>query len=312
MLRASGDARGALSALDAALERRPKYAWALATKGAALRDLGFLPEAIATLERAGRLSPNDWFALLMLGRSLSEAGLFEEALPPLNGAIQTSNHLWAWALKGWALHNLGAECAEEALAAYQHAIGLGDEPVWCRRGVADVLMILGNTEDSLREYRTVIEAAGDAATLGADDLASVGWCYYAIGDPDTAVSVYKEALYRGPGAVPTEFDLFLALVCAGRTSHAVRQFERAHTHVDLIEPLRRRGVLEVVAIDMEEADRFGRVARPCRSGFAEARETVERELLQTREQAAAKLNQIRDELANADVDAAVSSPITVA
>lgn len=306
-LRASGDARGALIALDAAIERRPRDAWAVASKGAALRDLALLPEAIATLEHALRLSPRDWFALLTLGRSLTDAGSFEEAVPPLDGAIQSSDHLWAWALKGWALQNLGATRAKEALAAYGRAIELGNDPVWCRQGVADTLMTLGKTEESLGEYRTVIEAAGDGATLSADELASVGWCYYATGDTETAVSIYNEVLYRDPSAVPIEFDLFLALVRAGRGAQAMRQFERAHTHAELLEPLRRRGVLEVVAIDMEAAARLGRVVSPCEPTFAQARETIERELVTTREQATARLDQIRAELVDADVDVAPSS-----
>ena len=90
-----------------------------------------------------------------------------------------------------------------------------------------MLMTLGEAEMSRREYQEVVDAVGDGSTLDADDLASVGWCHYALGNTDAAAAIYTEALYRDPAAVPTEFDAGLALIGGGRCSQGVRQFDRA-------------------------------------------------------------------------------------
>ena len=126
-----------------------------------------------------------------------------------------------WNNKGSSLGNLGRH--EEAIACYDHALGLNPQfvPAWFNKGVA--LYALGQVQEAVACY--------DRA-LGLNPASEQAWsnkgvALKALGRTEDAVVCYERALELNPRYANAWVNKGVALRAVGRTPDALKHYERA-------------------------------------------------------------------------------------
>jgi tetratricopeptide (TPR) repeat protein len=259
-LRMLEDYDGALEALDAVLAQTPNDPWSLASKGAVLHALERDEDALEELVKARELAPNDVFAVLVTTNVLVAAGAFEKAIALLEGLKppRKAGQTWLLSNLGWSLLYVGRW--NESRDAYERAAKLLKAEAWCVKGVADALRASGRRKEATAVYARA-SALVREHMLEDDEpeaLRVLAWCAFATRKYDDALKLYTEALSFGSADPSVQFDFALALAAAGRTAMAMSEYGRA---IDLAEnegPFRRRGILRVALVDLEDELRLDR------------------------------------------------------
>jgi tetratricopeptide (TPR) repeat protein len=261
VLRLLGRNGEALACLTGAAKLEPHDPWTLAELGLVFVDQDEYACAVKALSAALELTEGEAWLQALTGGVLSEVGRFEEAAELLSRAIglgmrdrQTLSSL------GWALENLGPDRAREAKEAYEAVLQLepdpdsGDSHLWARSGLANALLRLGETEAARTEYKRIIDYVDDSRPMvNAELLGLLGWCRYSLAEHEEAVSLLADALSLDSDLISFRFDLGLALMCAGRHDHALREYQWGLMQTREQPILRQRGLLRVALVDLDDA-----------------------------------------------------------
>ncbi|MCW2701729.1 MAG: glycosyltransferase [Blastococcus sp.] len=262
----------ALAVFRRALEVAPDDATLMSDVVRANLELEDYGSALETSRRAVDAHPQNAAALVGRGRVLCLVGAFETASAVLRTAAgldrtDAEAHVWL----AWALENQGLDTLPEALGAMRIAVGLApDEPLY-RKELATVLWKSGEAEEAREQFVLALQGI-DVNGQDPDEVATAGWCHYGLRQFEEAARRYRRSLRLSGGAVDTYFDLALAELCQGVHDSAVEGYRRGIHRADRKNPLRRRGLLRVALVDMDDARRVGGLS----SGVAdECREMVE-------------------------------------
>ncbi|HXI23922.1 MAG TPA: tetratricopeptide repeat protein [Pyrinomonadaceae bacterium] len=295
ILRALEKSEEALQVMNQTLALSPHDPWALGTKGQALRDVGRAGEAIDVLQQSIELDPtlawvhlelsaahyglghyrsalesldkalrlqndSDWY--LFKAHILCEVAEFKAAVKALHRAIQINRNVAeAFGLLGWALQHLGVKQARNTLQAYESAVNLEPDNLWWHKGVANSLYLMGNQKGAAAKYRWVVEQARRRAkkeNAEAKFLSLVAWCQYRLGKCEQAVQLFSEVISLDPQQFASQFDLALSLICCGRYSEALREYNRGVRASMELPALRCRSLTFVALYDLNIAVRMHR------------------------------------------------------
>ena len=194
-------------------------------------------------------------ALVARGAVLCQVGDFKEAATILRAAVKSQkSHIGAQIWLAWALRKLGGAYLDEAEKALRAAIKVDDE-ISYRKDLATVLWLRCNPA-AAKEFTLVLRKIGDGDDADADDLAMAGWCLYGLGRFDEAIRAYRKSLRIAPGSVDVLFDLALAVLCHEQGVAAREDYGRATGRAERKPLLRRRGLLRVALVDLEDARRI--------------------------------------------------------
>src|SRR5262249_38724603 len=145
------------------------------------------------LEKAVRLSPDNAFVLATQADYLCEIGEYEDAAKSAGRATAiAADDAWKYGVLGWALENIGAELAEEALAAYRQAFKLAKTQGLYLKGIGNAQRTMGEKDEARKSYSDVLTLARSpqASTIKVDP-ALLGWCHYGLGQYDEAIRLYS-------------------------------------------------------------------------------------------------------------------------
>jgi tetratricopeptide (TPR) repeat protein len=219
-------------------------------------------------------------ALVARGAALCKVGDFEEAATILRAAVESQQSaVGAQIWLAWALRKQGCAYLDEAEKALRAAIKVYDH-VGYRKDLATVLWLRGDPA-AAKEFTLVLRKLGDEGGANADDLAMAGWCLYGLGRFNEAIRKYRRSLRIAPGSVEVLFDLALAVLCNERGVAAREDYGRAASRADRKPLLRRRGLLRVALVDLEDAQRVrgldGDAVVACRQFLEDTLRQVEEE-----------------------------------
>jgi tetratricopeptide (TPR) repeat protein len=208
-------------------------------------------QALVTAGQAVELAPTDRWALLNRGQICNDIAEFEAAIEDLQTVVtQDSGDAEAQADLGWAFHRLGR--GSEALDAYTAAWNADRDDLWARKGVAEALRQIGDSEKAIGHYQAVVHAAEQDAVGASQDPSLTAWCCYRLGRFDDAFQLMRKARSALPD-VAIQFDLALVLLCSGEHAAAVREYRRGVDQAQTVHPLRQRGYIHIALMDLREA-----------------------------------------------------------
>ncbi|RYF41176.1 MAG: tetratricopeptide repeat protein, partial [Comamonadaceae bacterium] len=198
------------------------YAEAHNNLGLVQRNLGQLPEAIASHERAIALKPPYPEALNNLATALRESGRLEDALAACERALAAKPD-FAQALnnRGATLHQMGRHA--EALAAIDRAIALAPELATAHFNRGVVLGDLGRHEDSLPAYERALQLNPRHPTAWNN----LGFAMQALHREEEALRCFGQALALEPDNVEARVNQGNALHELRRLPEAIEAFEQA-------------------------------------------------------------------------------------
>jgi tetratricopeptide (TPR) repeat protein len=207
---------------------------------------------LMALDRALALEPNNVWGLNFKGNVLSEFAYYEDAAHLFGRAVSldSSNHD-SFLSMGWALENLRR--LAEARQAYETAISLQENDLWAHKGLANALVLLGETKAGIDKYRYVIEQAKKRKLVSADDKSLIGWCRYNLGQYKDAGRIFEEALALNRKMLSTWFDLALVQMCGEDYSLSLHNYQRTLEMVDRKHVFKRRGLLYIAMDDLKQA-----------------------------------------------------------
>jgi tetratricopeptide (TPR) repeat protein len=193
LLLAAGDASGAKVALDAAARALPGVAEAHALRGRAAYEVGELTVAADALGRAAELDPDDLGYVSEHGLYLAYDGRLEEGLAALVQVTERSEGRTAEAFVnlGWIYRSFEPPRVEEAVAAYQHALGLDPKCGEAALGVAQSYRAGQQWARAVQAYERVPSVD---RRLEGEAMLGAAWCYFRGGDD------YRTRFYTGLAA----------------------------------------------------------------------------------------------------------------
>lgn len=216
---------------------------------------GRLAEARVCYEQGLRLSPGQPDATFLLGQLLHESGELQRGEALMRQAI-AANPKAANYWRGLAIQLFNRACYDEACAAFERALALGDAPE-IRAELAAALAAAGRPAEALAAWRDVVrrQPEHDAAWLAigrlqlaagqaADALAAAetllrllpdsadGWRLHAeaneqLGRADVALNGLVQAATCAPGDADLRLRLGRALLAAGMGDAGIEQLEEA-------------------------------------------------------------------------------------
>src|SRR5271165_494395 len=208
-------------------------------------------QALVTASQAVELAPTGRWALLNRGEICNDIAEFEAATEDLQTVVtQDHGDAQAQAELGWAFHRLGR--GSEALDAYIAAWNADRDDLWARKGVAEALRQIGDSEKAIGHYQAIVHAAEHGAVGASQDRSLTAWCCYRLGRFDDALQLIRKTRSPLPD-VAIQFDLALVLLCSGEHAAAVREYRRGVDQVQTVHPLRQRGYIHIALADLREA-----------------------------------------------------------
>jgi tetratricopeptide (TPR) repeat protein len=226
VLATKGEHDRAEALADRVLTHDPRNVVALRTKVSLLCDTGEFEEAVLFLDK-----------------------LFLEKAQPISADALLLNY-WGWAYQ----HIPGRHNLLRALKAFQAAVKVDPTDPWILKGLGNVSRALDPQGEEGPEFmRKAIDAAARRIPQASNRLAVSGWCYYSLGDLDTALDLLGQALLADPLQVSAEFDFALATMCAEAYERAERKYKAALRHADLRPAHYRKGLLRVARYDISQA-----------------------------------------------------------
>lgn len=264
LCRAQGEYEEALALYQKSLElaRHSKKSQMKAVALSSIADLdlalGRRAKAEENYETAIRIARNarnlrlEIQILMDKARLLADMAEYVDALKVLAAVINADEkNPDAWLLKGWCLEQLGAERAAESVEARKMSVNLTRHDVFAHTGLADSFDLLGATEDAEKQWRSTVEAFGENPKLG--DLASLGRCYYKLGEYDKAAKAYLRSLSGSEDVASDQFDMALVRACQDRLSEAVEAYEKAVAALDTrLPPRTRLDLLSTARHDLDD------------------------------------------------------------
>ncbi len=146
-----GNHAGAVRQIDVALKIDPKAAFAHNNRGAALKDLRRLDEALASFDKAIILKPDYAGAFNNRGLALQELKRLDEALVSYDKALELKpDHAEAFNNRGNALQEL--KRFDEALASYDKALALKPDYAEAFHNRGNALKELKLLDEALASY----------------------------------------------------------------------------------------------------------------------------------------------------------------
>jgi len=196
VLSAAGQTQEATTILNRQIEtlrhladRHPADASIRHDLGSALRDLGRLDEAEASLRKAIELDPTMPWTNQELGHVLRDRGKLEEAAASYRKESENDpRRPWAHHELGGVLRRLGR--LQEAEDAFRAEIAIKPDQYWSLIALADVLVDRGNSTEATACFRKVIEI--NPQDEGA--LQRARSFLLAHGDSRAAETAYRDAL----------------------------------------------------------------------------------------------------------------------
>lgn len=195
----------AIKAFDAVLAMDSKDITALNGKGLALKSLGKLPEAEATLKRALEVDPTSFPAICNLGTVLQGLKKFDKAIERYREALGINpNSAEAHNNLGGALKEKGQ--IEEAKKHCRRALELKPELASAHCNLAAVLQLEGEFEQAIELYEQALSFRGDLP----EGLLGLGSVYAQLGRFADARKCYSRVLFFHPKNV--EAKLYRGIV----------------------------------------------------------------------------------------------------
>lgn len=190
---AAADFDNALAAFDAALAIAPDHPAALTGKGAVLRDLGRVREALPVLLRAVDLDGQNVEARLELAQTLQGLGRSDEARAIFSALLRIPDPP-ARAWHGLALLLLGDGHEAAAETALRRAIAQAPDLTGARQQLADLLARRLNLDLAADLYHDILAIEPD----NADALAGLAQALIGLGRVDEAHDQLERALAIRP------------------------------------------------------------------------------------------------------------------
>ena len=212
----------ALASLDRAVEAAPKYALAWSNRAAVLRALGRHADAVASADRALALNPKLAEAHANRGGAQNGLGRHEEALASSDRAIALRADLAdAYVVRGLALVALARP--EEALAAFDQALALRADSVEAVYGRGAALHLAKRHDEALKSYDRALELEPKlvAAMNGRAGI------FHEQKRLDEALAEWQRALAIDPNLPQIHHNCGAALFEAGRCDEAIASYDRA-------------------------------------------------------------------------------------
>jgi tetratricopeptide (TPR) repeat protein len=233
--------------------------------GEALRQCEQWVEARKASDRAVALSPDNDFVLGTRADYLCDISEYEEAADCARRATAIApDDPWYFGVLGWALENIGAQRASEALDAYRQAFKLDrSESIYHLKGMGNAQRLMGDKRAASETYRQVLSLARSiTAGRSAVDPSTLAWCHYWLGQYDEAIRLYSSGLSTisrndsdqfASHNYSDQFDLALSLLSAGRHSIALAAYQKGVVDLTSRHPWPRRALYFVGLYDLVEA-----------------------------------------------------------
>lgn len=253
-----GDAPRAVAAFREALRVEPDDPRTLCNLALALSDAGRVQEAIDTWQAALRIDPGYADAHNDLGHALLRLGRFDDAEQHFAAAVRLGAN-------GPAPYNnlanlLAARGAyDEALGLFRKALALDPGAVQPQVGIGLVLVHQGNLADAIAHYQDMIRRNPNVPELHTN----LGLALMEAGRPDDAIGAYRTALRLNPSDARVYHNLGVAQEAKGNLDEAIANYK----HALRIEP--NLALTEkALGLALSAADRYGEavahLARACR------------------------------------------------
>ncbi len=227
--------------------------------GAALRQAGRRPEALAHFEAALRLFPGYPEAQNNLGEALLVAGKVDEALPHIEDALRLDPTL------AEAHINLGSARNKQgrpdlAEPEYRAALQLQPSSAAAHDGLAVVLEETNHPEEAIAEALQAIALDPD----DPDAHYNLGRLYGLTGRSDLAIAQFRETIRLEPGNAEAHFNLGNAYAQKDQITEAVAEFSAAvhsdpsyaSAHFNLASALARQDRYDEAIAEFTEARRL--------------------------------------------------------
>jgi Flp pilus assembly protein TadD len=226
------------------LKQAPNDAQSLRLYGILARDSGDEQLSLSLLIRLAKLQPENAAAFDEIALAYMAAGLLDDAAEALQHSLQLKpDNLRALTNQGALLHFRGH--AEQAVHVYREALSLEPDDLEIRCNLAKALADANDPSTALRECEIAIKSSDEhplaisvKATILADtgqhseavelfetlrELASydesilinLGFSYQQLGNPDAALSAWREAVDINPHNARATSDLTYALIAKG-------------------------------------------------------------------------------------------------
>lgn len=212
----------AVASYRRALAIKPDLAEAHSNLGGALQVLGQSDAAVASCRRALALKPAHANAHLNLGNALRELGQFEDAVASYRRVLEIRpDYAEAHCNLGDALKDLGQFAA--AAASYGRALEIKPAYAQARLNLGNLLNDLGQLEGAAANYRRALEIN----PVYAEAHYNLGNALHELGQLDHAAASYRRALAIEPGYAAAHDSLGTALTGLGQVDDAVASYRRA-------------------------------------------------------------------------------------
>ncbi len=260
---AQGDAQGALTLLEDALDEHPDDHELLFSKGVALRELGRVDDAMAAWDAALSKEPDFFGALHAKGAVYLEAEDWPRAIETLQAAAvakpdyAAAHYNLALALLGQG----GPDAPAKAQQALRTAVSLDAKDVDAALLLADLYI----KENRLDEAAPLLDAALEHAPEDPRLHAAGGRAALKAGDGEAALAAFERALAAAPQDAGYQLGQAQALLRLGRAADAEtklaalseRAADSAVVWLEWGTALAKQGKLEPALAKMDEAVRRG-------------------------------------------------------
>ena len=200
----------------------PGQADAHNNRGAVLKELGRLDEALADYERAVALRPGYVEAITNCAHVLLALGRHQEALARYDAALALrADDVEALNGRGNVLAAL--YCLDDALASYQRALALKSDHADTLCGYGRALEELSRSDEALAAYERALAAEPDHA----EALYLRGNCLRSLNRLPEAQASYQQALARAPDHAEARFAACMAQLAVVYKDEAEIETSRA-------------------------------------------------------------------------------------
>lgn len=241
------------------LEREPESLVAMVNLAAALQFTGQPSEAKAMFERACDQYPENPLVHGLYGRALYDLGEFDDAILRLRTAIDLgSRESEVYRALAMALEVRGD--LDGAQTQLRHAVELDQGNAAAHLELAALLADEIDPGQAVVHAQTAVELVKKRQASNAElssGLWQLGWALYKTGDWRRSAQMSREALNNDPHQLPVKFNLGLALLRAGESEEAFREYREAADAVEDALDLRIYGIDDLKAALDEDPDLSG-------------------------------------------------------
>lgn len=305
----NGNTDESLKVLSAIVKQHPSYAQGHFNMGAVYVQQNRFGEAAQEFKEALRLDPSDDVACLSYIKALVVLGQFDTAAPMIRGYRQRRPHEFD-ALYFSGVVDKGLGNYADAESALRQAVAMNPNYFDARYSLGYVLARLGRPSEARPELEAALKLSPDSSkarfqlasvlrTLGMKDEANQQLSTFEkqkeqgvkqdvagvkanqanadlqAGDPQKAVTLYRESLAEDPGNARTYYDLALALDRLADYHSEREALEKAVAlDAQLALPHNQLGLLDLQANQSAEAEKQFQTAISLDPQYAEAQNNL--------------------------------------